>query len=57
MTNLEVLTLLYAATSEADWAARCESVRVANGGLYPANWYQLVIQSGLAVRVFASFGA
>lgn len=38
------------AASEADWNAKCDQVKAANGG-YPSFWYELIIASGLVNSV------
>lgn len=42
--------------SEADWNARCDAVKAANGGKYPGDWFQTVIASGLLGEVSSTWG-
>lgn len=41
-------------TSEADWNARCDAVKAANGG-YPEFWFLTVVLSGLATETMANW--
>ena len=41
-------------SSRKDWNERCDIVKKANGGDYPAFWYGTVIASGLYTEVMAN---
>lgn len=55
MNEDEVKALMESATSREDWDAKCVQVRQACGG-YPSFWFPLIVLSGLAHRVWVSFG-
>jgi hypothetical protein len=57
MSEAQVVQLMESATSEADWHAKCDQVRRACGGQYPAFWYAAIVQSGLTRRVAARWGS
>lgn len=50
-----VVDHMSAATSKSDWNNRCDEVKAANGGDYPAFWFGKVIMSGLLSRVSAKW--
>lgn len=52
----DVMMYLSEACHEADWDARVEDVKAANGGDYPSFWYRTVIASGLLKRTAAKWG-
>lgn len=55
MTQEECVILMLGATDERDWDARCDKVKAAHGGDYPAYWYEAVNKSGLMSLVFPNF--
>jgi hypothetical protein len=42
------------AISEADWNAKCDEVKKANGG-YPDFWFPSIVLSGLVAKVSSRF--
>ena len=55
MTKQEVIDLMTSATSSQDWADKADEVKRACDG-YPSFWYSAIVASGLAERVYESFG-
>lgn len=55
LTDLE-LAMLKTCRCEQDWRAVCHFVKEQRGGEYPRDWFQRVVQSGLAREVMARFG-
>jgi len=53
--EFEVKALMESSKSEAEWNRNCDEVKRRCNG-YPKFWYPLVVQSGMASRVAASFG-
>lgn len=51
----EQLALLNSTKSMDDWNAVCATIKAANGGDYPSDWWKEVMSSGLANRVMASW--
>jgi hypothetical protein len=49
------LALFKNAKSRTEWDAHCDTVKRARGGAYPGDWYQKVLQSGLAAQASARF--
>jgi hypothetical protein len=54
MTEKQVLDLMESATSEQDWNDKCDQVQKACHG-YPDFWFPLIIVSGLAAKVQATW--
>lgn len=48
----EEMTRLRSCNSERDWNRTCDAVKAARGGLYPADWWQRIMLSGEADRIF-----
>jgi hypothetical protein len=55
MSKKEVVDLMASSTSEDQWQRNCSVVRERCGG-YPDFWHAAIINSGLRVRVAASWG-
>ena len=54
MTEQQVVDLMSSATSEDDWNNKCDQVKKACNG-YPDFWFPLIIVSGLAHRIQATW--
>lgn len=50
LTNDEI-TKLINTKSAKEWNAVCDLIKKSRGGTYPPDWWQKVIQSGLAATV------
>ncbi|MEN9622027.1 MAG: hypothetical protein RLZZ67_461 [Candidatus Parcubacteria bacterium] len=57
MNQDQVIALMQGSKSEAEWNANIAKVKAAFGGGYPQFWYTAMLQSGLADKIAASFGA
>ena len=44
----DVVRFMKQANSESDWNARCDDVKKANDGEYPAFWFSAIVLSGVA---------
>lgn len=47
-TQSGVKSFMQSAKSESDWNSRCDQVKSANGGNYPAFWFLSIVLSGIA---------
>ena len=56
LTDAE-LTGLKAVQSDKEWDALYEQIQQAHGGRLPTDWWEAVIQSGLAEGVMDTYGA
>jgi len=56
LTKEEMAAVEKVETAE-QWKAFTEAVKDARGGRYPDDWYRMILQSGLADRILARFGA
>ncbi len=56
MRDHEVLLLMQQSKSEDEWNENCLKVKEAHGGSYPPFWFPLIIASGEAARIMASWG-
>lgn len=54
MTRQEVIELMNSSKTDKEWDDNCDKVKAAFEG-YPEFWYQDVVMSGLAARVFDSW--
>ena len=52
-TPTEVVKLMESSTSEDEWNANCDQVKKANGGGYPAFWYETIVSSGVFAAALA----
>ena len=55
MTKEEVVELMKSSKSVAEWDENCDIVKACNGGVYPGFWYEVILISGLAADVKASW--
>ncbi len=47
---------LSATKSEIEWNSICDRIKSVRGGVYPIDWWPLVVQSGLMNRVKLTWG-
>lgn len=52
----EELARINACQTMQEWDAMCDAVKAARNGAYPANWYPVVLQSGLMARIAKRWG-
>jgi cellulase/cellobiase CelA1 len=50
-----VVALMQSSTSEREWNANCDRVKVANGSQYPSYWYKAIVLSGVMGTVCRNF--
>jgi hypothetical protein len=55
-TKEGVVQLMGMSQTSAEWNQNCDKVKAANQGLYPAFWFETIIQSGLCAQVSARWG-
>jgi hypothetical protein len=51
----EVAAYMRAATSRAEWNARCAEVQTANGGDYPRWWYETIIDGLVRAKAMTTW--
>lgn len=54
MTEKEVLELMESSRHGKEWNANCDKVKAAFGG-YPDFWFRLILASGVATRIVATW--
>jgi len=52
----DVVEYMKLSKSDADWDCRCDDVKDANSGGYPAFWYRAIMFSGVAAATSAKWG-
>ena len=52
----EEIDMMRSSKTEDEWAERCNKVKAAHGGEYPADWHEKIIASGVLRETAASFG-
>jgi len=52
----EEVEMMRSSKTEDEWNQRCNTVKAAHGGYYPADWYEKIIASGLMQQTVGGFG-